>query len=363
MNSKFDCFVSLYQSYPSYHGASDITYNLFKAWPNKFKNLIQVSKTNKKMSNIINVKHKFGLIGMLINLFIISITVKKKLRNYKNKRVIIEGASWAGYIYLLIKILNYLVKDLIIIYHSHNLEYEVRKYKNSKLVRFFTFYFEKFIYQNSIGTTVSSKDKRFVKANYKRESILFENFVNPTKPKKILNKNIIKNKFIFFCGSYTYWPNRIAFNNIIKNQKIISKKFPKIKFVFTGEGFPKMNDKNVINLNIVDKSKLVWLYKNCLFFYAPLPKAPGTKIKILEAIYYGSTLLCSNHSLTGINKINNINFLFTINNQLQKRLDYIKSQEFHKIKKNNSKFISYYNINLAIKKFNDKLYKKYTIKI
>ena len=126
-------FISLYQVYPSYHGASDVTYNFFSNWSICEKKLIQIAEKTNKKRNIININPKLSIIGKLINLIIITFVAKKELTNYKKKIIIIEGASWIGYVYFLIKLLNILIKNVKIIYHAHNLEYEVRKLKNSKI--------------------------------------------------------------------------------------------------------------------------------------------------------------------------------------------------------------------------------------
>ena len=53
-----------------------------------------------------------------------------------------------------------------------------------------------------------------------------------------LNNDKIKNKnFILFCGSYTYWPNKIAINKILNQKKKILEIYPNIKFVFMVKGF------------------------------------------------------------------------------------------------------------------------------
>lgn len=352
-------FISLFQVEPSYHGASDVSLNFFKLWPTKNKNLIQISREKNDKSKIISIKKRKGLFGVIYNLLLISFYAKKKLNNFKKKVIILEGASWAGYSFILISILKFISKDYKFIYHAHNLEFEVRKYKNSKLIRFLTFYFEKYLYKYSIGTTVSFKDWKFVKKNYKSQSILFENGVKKEIPKKLKKVKLEKNSFILFSGSYTYWPNKIAIDKILKNKNLIKKKLKNIKFVFTGEGFPYQNDKDIINLKIVKKQELIWLIKNCLFFYAPLPKAPGTKIKILEAIYYGSTLVCSNYSLVGIRNLDKINFIFKVkNNNISKIIEYIKSKKYEGLLKNNKNFKKYYNFELKVKEFYDKLFKK-----
>jgi len=248
-----------------------------------------------------------------------------------------------------------IIKNLIIVYHAHNSEYEVRKLKNNFLISFLTFYFEKFIYKNTVATCVCKKDMQFVKQHYKTKPILFENGVTEIKMEKISINKIKKNKFILFCGSYTYWPNKIAVDKIIANKKKIEQFFPNINFVFTGEGFPNFKDKNIFTPGILKKSKLVWLIKNCLFFYAPMPKAPGTKIKILEALYYGALTVCSNHAIVGIRKIIKLNSLIiTSEKNFLNNLFTIKKKS-KKIFKVRKEFKDNYNFKNKIKFFYDRI--------
>ncbi len=345
-------FLSLYQVFPSYHGASEVSLNFFEYWPGKNKKFLQVSNTTKTKKKIINLKKRKNFIGTIINIILAIWEAKKYLSNYKNKYIIIEGASWAGYIFTFIIFSKLFISNVKIIYHAHNLEFEVRKLKNSKFIAYLTFFFEKLIYKISIGTTVSKKDYLFVRNNYNKKTIILENGVSEIKDKKIFNKDIVKKKFLLYCGSYTYWPNKIAIDKIYKQRNIIKKIFPSIKFIITGEGSPNFKDKSFINLKIIEKDNLVWLIKNCLFFYAPLPKAPGTKIKILEALFYSAKTVCSKHSLTGLKKIKNINNLFITNdNNLCKVLDKLKKT--NNIKKN-SEFKKYYNFKEKVISFYEK---------
>ena len=81
-NSSGYVFVSLYQSYPSYHGASDITYNFFQNWPNKNKLLFQITNSNQNKKKIINIKKKKTLLGILINFFLIILNMNKFLKKF-----------------------------------------------------------------------------------------------------------------------------------------------------------------------------------------------------------------------------------------------------------------------------------------
>ena len=53
------------------------------------------------------------------------IKVINYLRKSNKKFLIIEGASWIGYSYFFIKIIKLFLPEVIIMYHAHNIEYEI----------------------------------------------------------------------------------------------------------------------------------------------------------------------------------------------------------------------------------------------
>ena len=99
-DKKTTVFISLYNSYPMTSGASTVTTSLFKSWPT-IKYLFQISHENPNVTkNIFNYKirsnNKFiKLFNLpLYIIFICSFLFKKKI-----DFIIIEGASWVGYIF------------------------------------------------------------------------------------------------------------------------------------------------------------------------------------------------------------------------------------------------------------------------
>ena len=64
--------------------------------------------------------------------------IKKFLNKYEKRYLIIEGASWVGFSLILILLIK---KNVTILYHAHNLEFEVRKLKNNFIIAFLTFLF------------------------------------------------------------------------------------------------------------------------------------------------------------------------------------------------------------------------------
>ena len=79
-----------------------------------------------------------------------------------------------------------------------------------------------------------------------------------------------------------------------------------------------------------------------------MPKAPGTKIKILESLFYGAITLCSKEATIGIRNLNKVNnLIITSQKNLLKNLTKVSKKKFVISKR----FENYYNFNNKIKKF------------
>ena len=70
-------------------------------------------------------------------------------------------------------------------------------------------------------------------------------------------------------------------------------------------------------------------------------KSPGTKIKILESLFYGATTLCTKNSISGIKNVLKLeNLIITNKKELTKDLLKITKKKKNVISK---KFENYYN--------------------
>lgn len=310
-NSNLDlnvAIIALYTVVPSWHGAADISRLMLKYFPSSQKCLFQMvnSKQNKKLKNIINQNIFYN--SPILKLFFIFFLIKKVVHycyGKKNNLVIIEGASWSFFSYLIVKILRIFVKNIRIIYHSHNVDYEVRKLKNSKFILKLTKIFEKQLLKISdINTAVSAVDKKLFKKLYNIDTVILENGVEKINNKK-LSKNLkLPKKFIFFPGSYSYYPNKQAIDEIMNYYygKIIEK-YPKYYFIFSGEGLPtKYSElKKVKYYGILNENDYFHTLIKAEFIFLPLSEAPGTKIKTLQSLSLNKIILGSKHALKGIN--------------------------------------------------------------
>ena len=54
----------------------------------------------------------------------------------KDKLVIIEGPSWIGYSFISLVLIKIFSPETKVIYHSHSIEFEVRKMMSSKFIAF-----------------------------------------------------------------------------------------------------------------------------------------------------------------------------------------------------------------------------------
>jgi hypothetical protein len=124
-------FVAFYTVYPSSMGSSEVSSSFFESWIGK-KRIFQISHlkkiNNKKIHT--NFIARESSINKILKIIPLAIKVKKYLSNSKKSTVIIEGPSWIGYSFIFYIVLKTLLPNTFFIYHSHSVEYEIRK-KNS----------------------------------------------------------------------------------------------------------------------------------------------------------------------------------------------------------------------------------------
>ena len=119
-------------------GSAEVIRSLFLAWPGD-KKIFQIShlKINQKK----NLKSIFILyekpILKLICIPIIIFKILNYLKGSDKKLVVIEGPSWIGYSFLSLILIKLFSPKTKVIYHSHSIEYEVRKMMSSHLIAIF----------------------------------------------------------------------------------------------------------------------------------------------------------------------------------------------------------------------------------
>ncbi len=297
--------ASFFSVYPVTYGSSVVISSFFNNLPFRNKTLYQISDQkrkihNKKIKSIYSFNnHKiFKFLSVLI--LIKNILLEIKSSKYKNI-LFIEGASWIGYSFLLILLLKIFSLKVKIIYRGHSIEYDIRKKNSNLVISSLSFIFEKFVYKNSlISTSVSKLEKQKVKKLYNIKTRIFPNIINFYEKKKGLSE--FNKKYIFYSGSYEYKPNKKAIDRLCNDimPKLI-KKNPNIILVLTGSKKIPHKANWLKNLGLVSKNRYIDILCNSLCLVVPTKEGYGTRVKIIEALCYGTVVVSSKIGIEGIN--------------------------------------------------------------
>ena len=358
MKNTKTAFITFFPVVPDNMGSSTVVNSRFKSWPSK-KKLFQLSHikkiNNKNIKTIFIGKEKplnkiFSLPRMILSVILY-------LKNSKNKIIVIEGASWIFYSFLVFFLLKLIFIKSKIIYISHSIESEIRKKFSNSFIYFLTKYLEGLIFKwVDIATSVSKYEKNKIKILYDVNTILYPNAINIDY--KVGEKKINED-YIFYSGSYLYKPNKNAIDYLNHSvMPIVLKKYPKIKLVITGGGFKKKYPW-VINKNIVPKKELHNLIYHSKCLCVPLKFGSGTRIKIIEALSIGAIVISSLKGIEGI-ELNKKNppYILKNNNKIINTIDYVlKNNKFIKRKSIGAK--NFYLKKYSMKQITNNFLKNY----
>jgi len=297
-----------------YSGASEVSYNFFKNIPSKNKKLIQLSNIRQKEKQVETIIAK-SKIDKVLKIFKMVKITEQLCKNNNNSVIILEGASWVGYTFLFYLLLKKKLKNSKFIYHSHNIEFLLRKKKNGFLISILTKYFEKYISKKfDIFTAVSNFDKRKIKEIYGTKSLLLPNGINFPNIKKIKKKKL-KFEYIFFCGSIDYLPNKEALDILVnKIMPYVVKKNPKIKLIVSGNKIIPYKKKYLINIGFVSKKNFYSYLKGASLFVNPIKTAFGSQVKMINALVFGKTIISSKKAILGLDIKKKFNKIYIAEN-------------------------------------------------
>jgi hypothetical protein len=356
--------VSFFDTYPPKSGSGVVCYDFYKSWPSTDKKLFQMSDRYISVKNIVNIKlFKNKPVFKILSLPILLLNLIKYFKFSSQNILIIEGPSWIVYSFIIIIFFKIFYQKTKIIYRSHSIEYEIRKNNSNLLITFISKFCENKVFAYShIATAVSNLEKSKIYKYYKVKTILFPNSIRVIDLKKIKEKKILSpKKFILFCGSYNYKPNKFAIDYIIK--KILPTISVKgIKLVLTGGCDNNFYNNDIYNLNYVSRSQLKFLYKKSICLIAPLFEGYGTRIKILEALVLGCNILTTKLGIEGIKYIKNDSSIKITNKPAQMIKDIFSFSKLVKRKNKQKKIIDNYsmekNVYFLFKKVKKILYER-----
>jgi len=354
MKKNKTAFVTFFPIKPDTMGSSTVVNSRFNCWPYE-KKIFQIShlkRVNNKKIETIFIRNE-SPINKIFKLPEVIFRINRYFNNTKKKLIIIEGASWIFYSFIIIFFFKIFKTNVKIIYISHSIESEIRKKYSNIFIYFLTKFLEKLVLRYSdISTSVSLSEKRKIKSLYNINTILLPNGISLNKEKMIKRE---KSDYLIYTGSYFYKPNKDAIdylNDYI--MPVLTKKIPKLKLMLTGGGFNKKFPW-VINKGIVSKGDLYkYIYfSKCLC--VPLKFGSGTRIKILEALCLGAIVISSKKGIEGIDIFSKKPpFIVDKKTKLVKEIiNIIRNNNKFKKRSNKSKnfYLEKYSMKKIVKKF------------
>ena len=317
-NKKKFAFAAFYPVLPNISGSSEVSGSFFKYWPSNNKKFFYIThlkdNNNKKFQPIKILKENTYF--KIISLISLCRKIIKFLKKTKQPHLIIEGPSWIFYSYITITIIKFFIPNSKIVYHSHSIEYEIRKKFNNIIISYLTYYLEKKVFQLSdISTSVSKNEYKKIYSLYKKRTIIFENGIDISYIKKISKKKI-NYKYLIYTGSYLYKPNKEAIDILIENiMPKILKLHPNLKLIITGGGYNKKSKYEwLVDKGKLKKTELYYYLKHAECLVTPLLYGSGTRIKIIEALCVGTKIITTSIGIEGIEFVNKNNNPLILNN-------------------------------------------------
>ena len=122
-----------------------------------------LDRINNNKINTIFIKRESPL-NKIIKLPELIFKIFQFLKKSKNNLIIIEGASWIFYSFIVLFSFKILLPNSKIIYISHSIESEIRKKYSNKLIYYLTKFLERFVFKYSyLSTSVSKLEQNKIK--------------------------------------------------------------------------------------------------------------------------------------------------------------------------------------------------------
>jgi polysaccharide biosynthesis protein PslH len=306
-------FVAFYEVFPPASGAASVSFHLFRLFPGE-KMLIHLTRKPASRS-IVNGMPVLGFQyspdkkpAKLFSIFMRFFDICREIRIANPDVIILEGASWVGYHLALSGFLRMRGISCPIVYHSHNVEYLLRRERKHGLVPFLTKQAERALVRYaSLVTAVSQVDASAFESLYGVKPLIVPNGVamdqfqqNPVETARIKKKYGLAEKTALFMGLSDYPPNRDAINSLVLEifpQVLIE--VPDAQLVIIG-GKTAHRREWLLNPGSLPYEDVPALISASLLCVAPIRSGSGTRIKILEYMAAGRPVVSTTKGAEGL---------------------------------------------------------------
>jgi glycosyltransferase involved in cell wall biosynthesis len=306
--------IAFYEAYPPISGAAAVSFNVARFMLGE-KLLIQVgfrpgiteahgvhivtipgAAESSRLRKIIGVPSRIRMIV-------------QEVAGFRPDFVMLEGASWAMYHWMLLRSIRRAAPTLPIIYHAHNVEYVLRRARNGRAIAAITRWAEgRLLADCDLATAVSEVDRSHFRTLYNVDTALLPNGVDAerfspvstTDIERIRAKYTIGGSAIIFSGLYAFPPNRVAVDFLVRDvMPRLLAHAPAAQLVVTG-GDMVCREPWLIAPGIVPYDELPALLAACGVAAAPIFSGSGTRVKILEAMAAGVPVVSTTRGAEGL---------------------------------------------------------------
>lgn len=306
--------ISFYEAYPPASGAASVSYNLAK-FVSGSSVLVQVGRHDERFVTADGVS-VVTLAGAsesrrerLVRLPEFINRMLAEIRRAEPDVIILEGASWAVYHWMLLRRVRRAIPQTKLVYHSHNVEYLLRSMRNGRAVALLTRLAERRIVRDAdLVTAVSEVDQSHFARLYGIKPILLPNGVDterfaPPDRQAIASfraKYGIDSRTLFFAGFYAYVPNREAVDFLVKSVvPAVRRRYPLATLALTGGGAP-YHEPWIRNAGSVPYDDFAGFVGASGIALAPIFSGSGTRLKILEAMAIGIPVVATEKAAEGL---------------------------------------------------------------
>ncbi|HTT75723.1 MAG TPA: glycosyltransferase family 4 protein [Candidatus Binataceae bacterium] len=318
------CF---YEAYPPASGAASVSYNLAKFWPGDAV-LIQLGNSNQRLVTNDNVRvvtlagateSRCGRIKRLPHLIR---RMVEEIARAQSPVVVLEGASWAIYHWLLLQRLRRSMPQVKIIYHSHNVEFLLRLQRHCSAISMITRWAEGYLVKSAdLATAVSEIDQDHFARLYGVRPVLLPNGVDTERFSRSNLENIarlkaahqLNDQTLLFAGFYAYRPNREAIDFLVGSlMPKLRVRHPSATLALTGGGAP-YHEPWLKNVGTIPYNDFASFVAACGIAVAPIFSGSGTRLKILEAQAAGLPVVATEKAAEGLSLTHGTDILFARN--------------------------------------------------
>ena len=308
-------YVSFYEAYPPVSGAASVTWNCARRSPREVT-LIQLSGTaGEDVVDGVRVVRLVGSgrgVGKLIAIRKLVGQIVGHCRTIDPDVIVLEGASWAVYHWMLLRALRRAGLRARVWYHSHNVEKLLRRDRNGRAIATVTGWAEGRLLRGADRAfAVSPVDQAQFLALYGAKTDLWPNGVDLERFESVSDEQIarareamgIGDQAVLFMGLYAYPPNTRAVDFL--NDQVMPKvreRLPGAQLVVLGGQVPYARPW-MINPGVVPFEQLPAVVKACAVGAAPVFEGSGTRLKILEYGAAGLAVVSTRKGAEGLDVV------------------------------------------------------------